>query len=140
MKRRRKEQEQLEENAYQLRQWRAWHRDELAKLLAGPHGAAMQALLEQLKHPTTGKALVALVKAGPWQRADSGTRAEILGCIDRAIVRQRERSGLLPFDDPLFEAPSNVFLTLRDWLRGEQDFPQEREARSAQSDQTSESA
>jgi hypothetical protein len=117
-RRRRREQVQLEENAQLLRQWRAWHRDELAKLLAGPHGAAMQALLEQLKHPTTGKALVALVKAGPWRETDPDTRAEILGCIDRAIVRQRERAGLVALDDPLPGAPLNAFLTLRDWLRG----------------------
>jgi hypothetical protein len=117
MKRRRKEREQLEENAYLLRQWGAWHREELNKLLAGPHGAAVQALLEQLKHPTTGKALVAFIKGGPWRETDPDTRCEVLGVVDRAIVRQRERSGLPPFDDALPDANPNVFLVLRAWLR-----------------------
>jgi hypothetical protein len=119
MKRRRKEHEQLEENAYQLRQWRAWHREELNKLLTGPHGAAVQALLEQLnKKLTNGRELIALVRSGPWREADANTRAEILHLLDQMIIRQRERNGLPAFDDPLpDDANPNAFLVLRAWLR-----------------------
>jgi hypothetical protein len=119
MKRQRPRQE-LDEEAYLRRAWRHSRATALEAVLAGPHGEAARALIDRLKNLTTGAALVRLVQSGPWQTADSGTQAEILSVIDRAIVRQRERAGLTPFDDPLPGALPNVFIVLRDWLRGEQ--------------------
>jgi hypothetical protein len=114
----RKQQKALAERAATFCQWKHEQRERVAELLAGPHAEAAQTLLAFLDALTLDQApaLVALVKAGPWQNADADTRFEILSLINAAITALRERHDLPPFDDPL-PPRTNAFLTIREWLR-----------------------
>jgi xanthine/CO dehydrogenase XdhC/CoxF family maturation factor len=106
-----------EERAQLSAAHRRWRKDQIAALLAGPHGA--QALVEFLNSMDlqAEPELLEHVRSGPWHDADEDTRFLILVIIDAALVRLRERQGMPPFDDPLpGEAPS-AFLELQEWLR-----------------------
>lgn len=98
--------------------WRRWHNQQREALLAGPYGDAARHLIGFLNNMALdqGAALVALVKAGPWQHTDSDTRFEIMALIDARIIKLRERHGLPPFDDALTSARPNVFLVIREAL------------------------
>ncbi len=99
-------------------EWQRWHEERRDALLAGPHAAAAQALLDFLETMTLsdGAALIAQIERGPWRGADADTRFEILSLIDACIVSLRERGGLPPFDDALPGEPLNVFLVVREAL------------------------
>ncbi len=98
--------------------YRKWREDSHKALLAGPHGAAAGELLDFLRrmNPSNGKALLELITAGPWDRADADTRFEVLRQIDAAIIARREHDGLDPFDDALPGQPNNLFLLIREQL------------------------
>ena len=98
------------------RQWRQWHEERRAALLAREHGHAAGVLAEFLDGMTLhdGAALIAF--AAPLQAADADTRHEVLALIDNAIVALRERHGLPAFDDPLPGEPANVLLKIREAL------------------------
>lgn len=87
-------------------------------LLAGPHGAVAQALIDFLEQMvlSDGRGLIELVQSGPWHGADEDTRFLILVLVDAAVVQLRERTDLNPFDDPLDEK-SNAFLLIRKLLQ-----------------------
>ncbi len=106
----------LKERSYELRQWKYWRRERLEELLAGSYGDQVRELREFLKTMTSASALVKFVAAGPWIKADRNVRAEVLILLDAAIIAQRERLGLQPFDDALPGQPPNVFLILRESL------------------------
>jgi hypothetical protein len=95
--------------------WRKHHRAQRDALLAGPHGTAAQALIGFMKVMTLddGAALIDLVLAGPWRRADADTRFVVLQLIDGTLVRLRERNGLAPFDDSLGDEPPTAFQIIR---------------------------
>ena len=57
------------------------------------------------------------MRSGPWRDADADTRFLILVLVDAAVIRLRERAGLVPFDDPLRDEESNTFLTIRKLLQ-----------------------
>ena len=61
--------------------------------------------------------LVEHVHTDGWNSTDANTRFLALHLIGGAIVRTRERAGLAPFDDPLFDQPPDAFLILREMLR-----------------------
>ena len=94
-------------------------------LLAGPHGgdvAALRVLLRRLgpqaAAPIGGRDLVAHVTHLGWLRgAPDGTRLQVLGLVGAALVWAREKRGLEPFDDPLWDQPPNAFQMIRDLLR-----------------------
>ena len=102
-----------------FRHWQHERREQLDALLNGPHGDAARALVTFLQgmELTDDTALLERVRAGNWQQADADTRFEILSLINAGIVRARERAGLEPFDDGVFDAPPNAFLVLRETLR-----------------------
>jgi hypothetical protein len=95
------------------------HRNEL---LEGPYGFEFRHLLSYLAGLTLGSAadLVRFVEQLEWvARAPASVRHEALHLIADAITRLRERNGLAPFDDPLFEAPPNAFIRIREMLHVE---------------------
>jgi hypothetical protein len=109
----------LEERDQLFAMWRRWRRDRVEALLSGPHGEAVGELTAFLKGMTLEQApeLITLVERGPWRQADTDTRFEILGLIDAAIVRLRERNDLDPFDDALPGEPLTAFQVIREVLR-----------------------
>jgi hypothetical protein len=108
----------LDERDTQVKVWCAWRCERRDALLAGPHGADAQALLNFIWTMTlaSAAALVDAVGRGPWHQADSDTRFEVLSIVDAAIIALRERQGLPPFDDALPGEASNAFLLVREAL------------------------
>lgn len=107
------------EKHQQVRLWRAWQREKEAGLLNGPYSARVRALRDFTRTMTIDSApeLVGLVEKATWLRqADKDVRGEVLSLIGNAIIRLREREGLLPFDDPL-DGELNAFLQIRELLR-----------------------
>jgi hypothetical protein len=97
---------------------RRWRKEAFDALLNGPHGAAARTLIAFLDHMQSDeRGLVELVQSGPWRDADADTRFLILVLVDAAAIRLRERAGLAPFDDPLRDKESNMFLTIRKLLQ-----------------------
>jgi hypothetical protein len=101
------------------RAWRAWRRERVEELMAGPHGAAARALRQFLAGMKIGDAemLLAAVESGPWRDADADIRFEVLRLVGHAIMRVRERGGLAPFDDALPGEPPTAFEIIREILR-----------------------
>ncbi len=62
----RKEQKQLEENAYLLRAWKKWHRKELEQASHGPHGDVIERLMAQLKILRVSCSTTLRLSAGAW--------------------------------------------------------------------------
>jgi hypothetical protein len=111
-----KAEKKLADDARMLRAWQRWRRERLEALLAGPYAEPAQALLIFLKNMSSASALVEFVKRGPWLDADGDVRAEVLSVINAAIVTQREKLGLQPFDDSIDDMPLNAFLLIREQL------------------------
>ena len=97
--------------------WRKWRRERIDELLAGPHGAAAQELVQFLEQLESAPALIEFIKRGPWRNADDDRRFLILGLIDTAITEVREKRGLPPFDDTFQDEPPNAFVVIREMLR-----------------------
>jgi hypothetical protein len=112
-----KQDKELADRDRQARAWRKWRRERINELLAGPHGAAAQELMQFLEQLESAPALIEFVKRGPWRNADDDTRFLVLGLIDIAITEVREKRGLPPFDDALPGEPPNAFVIIRDMLR-----------------------
>ena len=100
-----------QEDAYFMRAWRAWHREQLAHALDGPHGSLVEGLMKQLRRLDDPRALLAFVMARNWTAVDYETRLTCMHEVGQAIVRHRVRAGLPPFDD-LTPVP-NVFQRVR---------------------------
>jgi hypothetical protein len=95
-----------------------WRRERLEMLVAA-HGEAACTLLSFLDRMTINQAaeLIVLIEQGPWRYANADVRFEVLALVDAAIIRLREKQGLVPFDDPLVGEPANVFQIIRESLR-----------------------
>lgn len=103
-----------------LRRYKAWRRQSHADLLDGPHGLEVRALVAFLKGmgPRDGKALIARIDEATWLRtADDATRLAVLRLIGRAIAHMREKQGLDPWDDALWDRRAAAFQAARDLLR-----------------------
>jgi hypothetical protein len=97
---------------------RRWRKESIDALLSGPHGGVAQALLDFLEHMESDEhGLIEHVQSGPWRDADADARFLVLVLVDAAVIRLRERAGLVPFDDPLHDEESNTFLTIRKLLQ-----------------------
>ena len=118
-RRARAQEKALVERDAMFRHWQRERRAQLDAALAGPQGEKLAALLGVLESLTleTADALTQRVQADSWDAADEDTRSLVLHLIGAAIVRLRERGGLEPFDDPLFDQPPDTFLALRSLLR-----------------------
>jgi hypothetical protein len=113
------EQRALAERDELHRLWKRYRREQLDKLLEGPFGDAARDLISFLKgmRLEEGAELRAFIERGPWREADIDTRFEIVRLIDASIVRLRERCGLEPFDDGLFDEPPTTFAIVKELLR-----------------------
>ena len=98
---------------------RRWRKQAIDTLLNGPLSAAARVLVDFLDRMQSDDecGLIDLVRSGPWRDADADTRFLILVLVDAAVIRLRERAGLVPFDDPLRDEESNTFLTIRKLLQ-----------------------
>jgi hypothetical protein len=108
--------QEREAESRQLRRWKQWRHERLDALLAGPYAEPANALCAFLKTMSRPTALIEFVKSGLWASADPNTRSEVLALVNTAIIRQRERRNMEPFDDALPGQPKNVFLILREYL------------------------
>jgi hypothetical protein len=106
---------ELEDNAKLLRTWKAWHREERARVLAGPHAATLTELfrmLDNIKHVHPSQ-LVGLVQSITWSSIDYPTRLVVVHEVNSAIIKRRESQGLIPFDDGFPGDPPNAFQLIR---------------------------
>jgi len=119
MKRRRTAQEKkLVDDARLLRWWRAFHREEKAVALSGPHARTLAELFRAFANiecvqPTQ---LVGFVGAIDWNGIDHQTRLVVLHELNTAITKSHEKRGLLPIDDRLPGASPNAFQIIREIL------------------------
>jgi hypothetical protein len=102
-----------------FRIWTKWRRERVDVLLAGPHGAKAQALIEFLQTMALddGPQLIELVRAGDWHLANADTRFEILSVINTAITTLHERHGLPPFDDGIPPDHERTAFIIREMFR-----------------------
>jgi hypothetical protein len=86
-------QKELADNAYLLRAWRRWHREQLDTVLAGPHAVIATQIMEFLKTmtPASANALLQLMRGHCWKDVDADTKFILLHEINDAIVRLREK-------------------------------------------------
>ena len=98
-----------------MRAWRAWHREELEKALAGLHGPMLERLVYILKTLAPGSAqlLLAYIRGVDWSSVDYPTRLVALHEVNVAIIKLRERCGQDPFDDGLPGERDNVSRIIR---------------------------
>jgi hypothetical protein len=123
MRRRTAQDQKLADDAYLLRAWRRWHREELEAALAGEHRCVLERLMAQLKDLRSARQLIAAISTEDWSVVDADTRATALHQIDTAIIARREQQQLPPFDDPLPGAPPNAFQIIREIITS---FPLDR--------------
>jgi hypothetical protein len=109
-----KEQKKLADDAYLLRQWRAWHREQLEDALAGVHRDVMARLMAQLDDLRSARELVAFIAAQDWSAVNADTRLIALHQIDTAIMRLREQMDQEPIDDALWHEPPRAFQRIRE--------------------------
>lgn len=106
----------------ELAKGKQWGRylEELEKrrkiLTSGPYAGTAEALVAFLKALTLDDGEQLIEMAAIWQGAPSTTRYLVLQMIDEAMINLRERNGLAPFDDPLWDEPDNAFITIRRML------------------------
>jgi hypothetical protein len=117
-----KRDQELREQTYQLKQWRAWHRVLAQEALAHPqHGALVRETFEILRtmKDLHDRRVLDLVARTDWSAVDYNVKATLLREIDRRIVALREAAGLPCFDDALpHEERLNGFLIIRDAMMG----------------------
>ena len=106
------------DDARLLRWWRAFHREEKAVALSGPHARTLAELFRAFANiecvqPTQ---LVGFVGAIDWNGIDHQTRLVVLHELNTAITKFHEKRGLLPIDDRLPGASPNAFQIIREIL------------------------
>jgi hypothetical protein len=114
MKRRNGQEQKLADDARLMREWRKWHREQLEEALAGVHRDVLKRLMAHLEKLHSARALVALIESIDWGAIDARTRLVALHETSQAICRLRESQNLPVFDDPLWDAPFNAFLRIRE--------------------------
>jgi hypothetical protein len=98
-----------------LRAWRAWHAEELAEALAGPHRQVLEPLMQLLKNLDlhSGNALVDYIRAQDWSAIDAQSKLVVLHEINTAIAKLHTRNGMAPIDDALPGERAHVFQAIR---------------------------
>jgi hypothetical protein len=110
MRRRRTAQDQkLADDAYLLRAWKKFHRDELAEALVGLHRDVMGRLMTHLEQLRSARELVAFIEAQDWGAIDAHTRLVALHEINEAICTLREKQRLPAIDDALPGEPLRTY-------------------------------
>jgi hypothetical protein len=104
---------ELADNAYLLRTWKRWHREQLEAALAGLHRDVMGRLMVKLKDLRSARELVVAIEAEDWTAVDADTRLIALHQINSAITKLREKQNLAPIDDALPGEPLRAFQLIR---------------------------
>jgi hypothetical protein len=109
------EQKRLKETQRLMREWRAWHREQLEEALAGPHGDVLARLMRLLENLEAHKpsSLLTFVRERNWRDMAYSVRLIALHEINTATTSLRERRGLPPFDDPLPGEGDTLSLTIK---------------------------
>ena len=110
--------QKLADGAHLLRAWRAYHREQLDKALAGVHRDVMGRLMAQLNDLRSARELVDFIEAQYWSAVDADTRLIALHEINNAITQLRERLGQEPIDDALPHEPLRAFQLVRNIVNG----------------------
>jgi hypothetical protein len=105
----------LADNSHLLRAWHRRYREQLDEALAGPHGALVGWLLDQLRELTLrdGAKLVAFIRAQDWSRVDANTKFVCLHEFNNGTTKLRVQAGMPPFDDGLPPERATVFLIIK---------------------------
>ena len=105
MKRRlpRNQEKELADQARLVREWKAWHAEQLADALAGAHGATIAELMMLLDQLELSSAAVLLdyMQRSDWSSVSYEVRLTALHQVNQSITRLRERNGMPGIDDPL---------------------------------------
>ncbi len=94
-------------------------------LINGKYGDEVKGLLKVLDTLTESSApalMSYLAKCQWFLHADYETRMNTLSVIHDFIIRFRIRSGLSPFDDPMWDEPPNAYLIIRKEMTGVGNF------------------
>ena len=110
-----KRDKKLADDARLLKWWRAWHREEKAAALAGPHARTLAELFRMFSsiQYVTPAQLVGFIGAIDWNAIDYQTRLTVLHEVNSAITKFREKRGLESIDDPLPGQPDNAFRIIK---------------------------
>jgi hypothetical protein len=100
----------LEQRAKLLRHYRARKKERRDALFQRhPELAEFAQHLRRIGRPAHMRIYVQEMARGPFSTATPEIRAEALSLVSERIVAIRLRSGLPPFDDPVFDEPDRVF-------------------------------
>jgi hypothetical protein len=118
MRRKTATEQKLADDARLLRAWQNFHREQLSKAIAGPHGAIVMQVMEFLRTmtPASANALLALMRSQTWASVDADTKFVLLHEINRAITDMRTKNNMPAIDDPLPHERLSVFLTIKRML------------------------
>src|SRR5262245_44709544 len=105
----------LADDECMLRAWHAWHAEELAEALAGPHRQVLEPLVQLLETLDlhSSKALLDYIRAQDWNAIDAQTKLVVLHEINSAMTRLRVRNGMAPIDDALWGERATAFQLIR---------------------------
>ena len=93
-----------------------WKRAQRDALLAGPHGKDVAGLIKFMRTMTlsSAPALMTMVeRATFWRSMSTEDRFVLLGILGRGIAACRERNGLEPLDDALWDEPPKAYFQLK---------------------------
>lgn len=104
MKRRlpRNQEKELADQARLVREWKAWHAEQLADALAGAHRATIAELMMLLDQLELSSAAVLLdyMQRSDWSSVSYEVRLTALHQVNQSITRLHERNGMPGIDDP----------------------------------------
>ena len=98
--------------------WRDWHGQELADVIAGPHGAVVSSIMFEIArlNLANGAALVATFEQIDWSTICARAKLVLLHELNNAVADLRGRHGLPVIDDPLPGQTLSVFLRIKSAL------------------------
>ena len=98
--------------------YRAWHAQELAVVVAGPHGAIVSEIMSKIARLdlANGAALVATFEQIDWSTICARPKLVLLHELNNAVADLRGRHGLPVIDDPLPGQTLSVFLRIKSAL------------------------
>jgi hypothetical protein len=110
-----KQDKKLADDARLLRWWKAWHREQREVVLGGPHGVVLAELfraIKNLQHVQPSQ-LIGLAQSIDWATIDHSAKCVLLHEINSSITHHRERCGVEPISDNLFDEPDTPFRVLK---------------------------
>jgi hypothetical protein len=84
-----------------LREWRRWRSEEVARAIAGPHGAIIRTLIETCRAAPLWSDIEPAQVLAPFVGLDPDTHALARRIVSSFVAAKREATGLVPLDDPI---------------------------------------